>query len=319
MLQRFVIPFLLLTGALLTSPTALAQNSAHGHWVTDPRNIATPGFVYDVPPSNFNSLTASDAELQEWGFPPRPGAGMAADYNRWTRMVTATRVIPQLVPTDISLGPARQVKTGGAVGSAIAATSENWSGYAITQKPGTFYSVNDSYVFGEWTVPSVSPPPGFSCGSAHFYAAEWVGFDGYGSNDVMQAGTETNCGNSDYAWYEWYPYLQTKISSPTVSPGNFIEVEVWYTTSSPHGNFWLWNETTGAVAGLGFSAPSGTTLSGNSMEWVVERPTLNGVYTDLVNYGSMTFEGNRGDVPGFNGFSPNGNYMGTDAGTSNWT
>jgi hypothetical protein len=230
-------------------------------------------------------------------------------------MVTATRVVPQLIPTNISLGPARQVKTGAALGNAIASTSENWSGYAITQKPGTFYSVNDTYVWGEWTVPSVSPPPGFSCSSANFDAAEWVGFDGYGSSDVMQAGTETNCGNSDYAWYEWFPYLQTKISAPTVSAGNFIEVEVWYTTSSPHGNYWLWNETTGVATALGFSAPSGTTLSGNSIEWVVERPTLNGVYTDLVNYGSMTFEGNHGEVPGVDGYDPNEDYTGTDAGT----
>jgi hypothetical protein len=315
MLQRFVVSLLLAVLVLSTLPAALAQTSAHGHWFTDPKNVATPGFVYDVPPSDFNPLTASDLELQDWGFPPRPDVSKTADYDRWTRMVTAKRAVPQLIFTNIYHGPARNARIGGAIENAIASTSENWSGYAITQKPGTFYSKNDTYVEADWTVPSVSPPPGFSCSSATYTSAQWVGFDGWDSSDVLQAGTEANCGNSDYVWYEWYPYAQTKVSSPTAGSGNSMFIQVWYTTTGAPGNAYFWNKTTNVVSAVAFYPKPGTTLSGNSIEWVVERITVNNVLSELVNYGSTALDSCQGDVPGFNGFIPNVNYTGTDAGT----
>jgi len=44
MLQRSTFPLLLLVVVVLsTSPAALAQTSAHGHWITDPKNVALQG------------------------------------------------------------------------------------------------------------------------------------------------------------------------------------------------------------------------------------------------------------------------------------
>ena len=319
MLQKFTVPLLLLAVVVLsTSPAALAQTSAHGHWVTDPKNVATPGFVFDVPPSDFNPLVASDADLRAWGFPPRPDSSKQEGYDLWTRMVTAKRVTPQLIFTNIYHGPARNVKAGVARTNTTAALSDNWSGYAITQEPGTFYSKNSTYVMAKWTIPSVSPPSGSSCSSATFDSAQWVGFDGWGgSSDVLQGGVEANCGNSDYAWYEWFPYAQTILSSPAVGAGDYVYAETIYDTATPHGNFYIWNETTGVATAVLFNPPSGVTLSGNSIEWVVERPevTVNGALTDLVNYGSMTFTNCDGEVPGVNGFIPNVSYSGPDAAT----
>jgi len=161
MLQRSTFPLLLLVVVVLsTSPAALAQTSAHGHWITDPKNVATPGFVFDVPPSDFNPLAASDADLRAWGFPPRPDASKYEAYDLWTRMVTAKRVTPQLIFTNIYHGPARNVRVGMVRANTTAAQSDNWSGYAITQEPGTFYSKNSTYVMAKWTIPSVSPPSG---------------------------------------------------------------------------------------------------------------------------------------------------------------
>jgi hypothetical protein len=36
---------------------------------------------------------------------------------------------------------------------------------------------------------------------------------------------------------------------------------------------------------VGFVAPAGTRLTGNSAEWIVERPTVNNVLGKLANYG----------------------------------
>ncbi len=78
-----------------------------------------------------------------------------------------------------------------------AATSTNWSGYAVTGPAG---SVTDAK--GSWIVPSVT------CSSAASYSSFWVGIDGFGSNTVEQTGTDSDCQSGSptyYAWYEFYP------------------------------------------------------------------------------------------------------------------
>lgn len=184
--------------------------------------------------------------------------------------------------TNIYHGPARNVQSGQAVNNATAATSENWSGYVVYGESGLF-TPNDSFVFSEWIVPAVAPPVGYTCSSATFASSQWVGFDGYGSNDVLQAGSETNCGNSDYSWYEWYPNAETEVSVPA-SPGDVMDVEVEYTTASPHGTAFISNLALNAGTAFSFNPPSGTTYVGNSAEWILERPTVNGALADLPNY-----------------------------------
>jgi hypothetical protein len=151
---------------------------------------------------------------------------------------------------------------------------------------GTF-TINNSTIFGSWSVPAAHQPlyPPV-CSSTWFYSYQWVGFDGWGSNDVLQAGTEADatCTSTLYSfWYEWFPYAQTRISSPTILPGDFAQIEVWYTTSSPYGHAMVSNLTAGTGAVVGFNPPSGTTYVGDSAEWVLERPTINGSLADLPN------------------------------------
>jgi hypothetical protein len=285
MLPRIVAALVLLIMAVsFTSPSALAQ-TPNGHWVDDPKNIATPAFVYDLPPAGFNPLAASDTELAQWGLPPRPSASDAKAYARWTRMVTSTRITPQLKFTNIYHGPAKGLKTGlPTVSNASAATSENWSGFVVSEANGTF-AHNNSEALLEYTIPAIAPGSG-SCGSATWASSQWAGFDGWTSGDVLQAGTETNCGNSDYAWYEWYPFAETELSL-AVGAGDFMELDVYYTTTSPYGHAFLLNEVSHQSTLVGFNPPSGTVYEGNSAEWIVERPEIGGSLTDLPNYANM--------------------------------
>jgi hypothetical protein len=48
------------------------------------------------------------------------------------------------------------------------------------------------------------------------------------------------------------------------------------------------NQTNNQTVEVGFTAPTGTSLVGNSAEWVVERPTVGGL-TTLTNYISVPF------------------------------
>jgi hypothetical protein len=300
-LRGSAVLMLLVTSGIVmvsASPIAFAQGSAHGHWVNDPNNIATPGFVYDTPPAGFDPQMASDAELEQWGFPPRPSNSDPKAYARWKKMASATRVTPQFTFTKIYSGSARNMKLGSVINNATAATSDNWSGYVITEPSGTF-AQDLSDVQGQWTVPAVAPAPGLSCSSATYESLQWVGFDGWGSADVLQAGTAANCGNSDYAFYEWYPYAETKVSL-SVIPGDSIQADVWYTTSSPYGHAQLLNDITDQTETFGFNPPSGTTYVGNSAEWVMERPmiTVGGALADLPNYGYSYLSGSAGYCTG---------------------
>lgn len=284
-MPRIIACFLLLAVSFML-PAALAQTSAYGNWVNDPNNLATPGFVYEVPPSGFNPLAASDFELEQWGFPPRPSVSNVTAYARWKRLVSVKRVTPQLTFTNIYQGPARNVKFSPT--SNTSATSNNWSGYVLDGANGTF-KVNETQVSADWNIPSVAQAVG-TCNSTWDYSSQWVGFDGWGSSDVLQAGNEADatCSSTLYSfWYEWYPNTETRVSSPVAQPGDWVTVQVWYTTTSPNGHAYWADYRTGASASVGFNAPSGTTFEGNSAEWVMERPTVSGSLADLANYGGM--------------------------------
>lgn len=268
--------------------SASAQTSLHGHWVYDPNNIATPGFVYDQPPAGFNPLTASDPELEQWGFPPRPSTSDAKNYAKWRRLVTSTRITPELTFTNIYHGPARNAKLGSTISNVSTATSQNWSGYVVTEVNGTF-SGNNPVNNGNWTVPAVAPVSPATCSSATYASSQWVGFDGWSSNDVLQAGTEADCGNSDYFWYEWYPNAETRLSLP-VTAGDYVTAWVYYCGGcSTKGTAVLENEVTLQTTSIGFNPPIGANYQGNSVEWIMERPAVNGSLADLPNYALAYF------------------------------
>jgi hypothetical protein len=259
------------------------------------------------PPANFDPLSASDAQLAQFGFPPRPDAAAAPDrYAVWKKLVTAPqrRVAPALEHTTIHNGRARRVAPrGGAPGlarnarsgianDAASVTTMNWSGYAVVDGANPFQS--GTTVYGEWVVPVAQQAAG-SCTGAWSYSSAWVGIDGFTSSDVLQAGIEVDalCSNNSTmafysAWYEWYPDVETRITNLPIAPGNIIGVEVW-NTSPTQGNAYIVNYTTQQSVSLAFNAPAGTSLVGDSVEWIVERPEVNGSFADLTHYVAEPF------------------------------
>jgi hypothetical protein len=129
-----------------------------------------------------------------------------------------------------------------------------------------------------------------SCDGGWDFSSQWPGIDGFGSNDVLQAGVEVDayCNGgataSFYsAWIEWFPFNETRVSSPVINPGDLIFVEVW-NTSPTNGYAYFFNYSTLESAEYNLTAPSGTTLVGNSIEWIVERPGVGGGLATLTNY-----------------------------------
>jgi hypothetical protein len=169
-------------------------------------------------------------------------------------------------------------------------TSGNWSGSAAFGG-ATSYNSSTSfyYVISDYVVPMAQQAYG-ACTGGWDYESSWVGIDGYNSNDVLQAGTESDayCNGSTketfYSpWYEWYPAGEVRITNFPVVPGDDLFVEVW-NTSATQGYAYFVNYNTNTSGSIGFTAPTGTTLIGNSAEWIVEEPGVGGGQATLTNY-----------------------------------
>src|SRR2546422_5658478 len=156
-----------------------------------------------------------------------------------------------------------------------AATSTNWSGYAVTGPAG---SVTDAK--GSWIVPSVI------CSSAASYSSFWVGIDGFGSNTVEQTGTDSDCQNgipTYYAWYEFYPGPAFLITGITVRPGDRISAEAIYSSGL------VTVTITDTTTGQSFTTSGGGGALRTSAEWIAEAPSSAGGVLPLANFGTAYF------------------------------
>jgi hypothetical protein len=155
-------------------------------------------------------------------------------------------------------------------------SSLNWSGYAVVTSGIT--AVSTHYI-----VPTVkNVPAGFS--------STWAGIGGYNTQDLIQAGTESDTASTPYAWYEMLPASETPITSGcvgdnacTVRPGDDMTVTI---TSQGGSNWkidmvnathWTWTKTVSYASTF------------SSAEWILEAPTV-GAQTVIANVGVQQFK-----------------------------
>lgn len=295
---------------VLAAPVAgFAQNN-NKQLQPNEHPLSLPGATtIEAPPAGFDPITASDQDLSFHGFPPRPDQTLNAKaYERWAKAMKASkvRIVPKLEQTAIFHGPAKPAKapnTNLVENSLSAPTgkagntsySNNWSGYVDFSGATSYGSSSYYWVLNEMVVP-VAEHPINTCSGGWFWGSEWNGIDGWNSNDVLQAGVEFDsyCVSGVYsgayysAWYEWYPNGEVRISNFPVTAGDDIYVQVW-NSSATQGYAYLVNLNNDQSVTIGFTAPSGTSLVGNSAEWVVERPGVGGSLSTLTNYGIVPF------------------------------
>jgi hypothetical protein len=256
---------------------------------------SAPGiYTFPNPPAGFDPLTASQADLATYGLPPRPSplGRSATAYAIWARIMKAAKhhVMPQIRMTDRRHGPAI-LRAG--IQHASAQTSLNWSGQVLTSGSTSFGSSAFAEVTAQWVISAVQEPVG-SC-SGTDVSAIWVGIDGLNSSDVLQAGTEgdTACSNgvttqNYYPWFEWYPNYSYEVQNFIEFRGATVYVVV-HATSATNGTAMFVNLQTNAYTNVGITAPAGTSLKGNSAEWIVERPTIGqpGTFGTLADFGMI--------------------------------
>jgi hypothetical protein len=247
-------------------------------------------------PVGFDPMNATPRQLAAYRFPPRPDSKREPQLRAlWDRTMSRTKlwIAPEFEHREnITHGPAR-----GASGKAIKArsaspavsnpTSTNWSGATVFSSAGKPYG----FVGGQWTVPSPN-----STADGVYYASEWVGIDGWNSSDVLQAGTETQITKvlfitikQVYTWWEWFPAGEVKINNLPVSAGDVVYCLICADTAT-HATVYFTNQSQGVGTRFEITPPSGTRLTGNVAEWIVERPTVGGAVANLTDYAACYFD-----------------------------
>jgi hypothetical protein len=256
------------------------------------QNPETMARAFSAPPAGFDPRKAEARELLAYGFPGRPDAAAQPELAaRWDRLMAVpyTRIEPKFRRTSKRHEP-RRYPTRPAGAQALGAphedaTSTNWSGSVAVAARGD----SCTYVAGQWTVADPNTPAGKS---GAFYSSSWVGIDGDGSPDVLQAGTASEIVNGTrkvYAWWEWYPNYEVAITNFPVNAGDTMYCLICVTSSTTAG-IYLTNQSTNHLTSFSITAPRGTTLVGNCAEWIVEAPTVGGNQATPPDYGVVYFD-----------------------------
>ena len=199
------------------------------------------------------------------------------------------RIVPHLSPqpgVTHRLTPPRKV-------AETAYTSNNWAGSTI---PGTWTDA-----VGIWRVPTVGIPETPAGTDGGWDSSSWVGIDGtYGSNDVLQAGVQQSVagdGSTTYvAWYEWFApkvdgspgyIFQTNIDNLEIQPGDEVFAGVHYRDGK--GLVMFGNVDRGHYFSIEIDPPPGASMSGNSVEWIMEAPNTGEPGTSLPGFSPVVF------------------------------
>lgn len=167
--------------------------------------------------------------------------------------------VKRLIPSAALLGVAALLSFFAfyaEVRASSATSTYNWAGYAAT---GASYSA----VAGSWRVPAMA----YSASTTA--SGEWVGIGGFGSSDLIQAGTRaiSEAGRVRYeAWYELLP-TDAVVVPLAVAPGDVVSASV-AEISTDAWHISLADETTGAT----FSTTVSYHSALGSAEWVLEAP-----------------------------------------------
>ncbi len=244
--------------------------------------------MFPVPPKGFHPLTASDEDLETYGFPPRPSD--PDELEKWAESMSVWKETPipkieQSEQTHWFMQPAISAEISP---MAVTRTSNsyNWSGYVATGGKNAF-----AHVQGDFVQPSINA----TCKN-NAYESTWIGLGGNaGSSSLVQTGTAMNTKNGGRHYYAWYEYLSASHPNPeivltkvTIRPGDKIHCYCSFNRTSNKFNAYVANNTNGTSQSVIVNISASEYYDGRSAEFINERPTLtNGVsswYAPLTKY-----------------------------------
>jgi hypothetical protein len=171
----------------------------------------------------------------------------------------------------------------------------HWAGYIVSLSIEN-RSQGVSSINASWIVPEVQ----FS--ENNTFSSVWVGVGGYGEKTLIQAGTEQHCSNGKieyFAWYELLPAYIVRTPNFEVHPGDTVVVSINLLNQDQS----TWQITIDNLSnGDHFEKPTFFyDSSQKSAEWIVERPTVENVISNLANFGNVTLTNCTATINGVNG------------------
>jgi len=228
---------------------------------------------YDAPPDNFDPYTAEDKLLRKHGFPRRPDPDKEPHLRAlWDR---AFQSKPKYIKAKVSIDPIMSKRKRPVI-SPISNMSLDFkpSGWAGAVQPVNKYGFNPPEpivtVYGEWFIPTITPTTNEP--NTAETVGFWVGIDGYGNNQVLQAGSACTITGKNpvyWVWTEWYPIGAIQINNFPVKPGDYLTCLVCAVTPT-HGFCSMMNKTTNQITSIGINNPAGISSIGATAEWIVE-------------------------------------------------
>jgi hypothetical protein len=269
-----ILPFVLATLLLLfmsASPVFTSNsgstdtNSVSSQATPEAAQLMTGLRAGIAPPANFDPLAASAAQLKEYGFPARPTNH--ARLSAWIDVMGHAKHydIPKQAPST-------------AVHNQYGSTqySSNLAGYVAQG------SINGGEPYSDAT--AIRTQPGYSGSSDPSF---WVGLGGFTTNDLVQAGADSNAiaagGSTQYEfWLEDYPEGTVWEANPVLYSGDRVYVDVTYNGSNSTAYFE--DYTTGHYSMVYFNAPY---YDGSTADLINE--AVGATYNNWTSWGITSF------------------------------
>ncbi len=242
-------------------------------------NITT----FKAPPDDFDPVTAPLQMLALYGIPRRPDPQSEPGLRTLWDKAFARKpkfIVPVANPARVWKSAPHRVPKQKEFG-----LSGDWAG-TVVQVASLGFSPPEpaNTVYAEWVVPKISTTPSESGSNRVGF---WVGMGGYGTSNLLQAGTAATLSGSSvsyWAWTEWTP-AGFATDSLNLTAGDTVSVLVCAPETN-HGYVSMMNQRTNQAISVGINDPSGTTpYDGSTVEWIVEA-----IDNEVPNFGNVIFK-----------------------------
>jgi len=243
--------------------------------------------AFEAPPEGFDPKVAEDRLLRKHGIPRRPDAKLEPLLRSIWDKTFATK--PRFIKAEIAIDQVMAKRKRPVLNKKLEVSDFSPSGWAGDVVLVSTLNYNPpepvNLAYGEWFIPNVTPIPNEPPGGQT--VGFWVGIDGYGNNQVLQAGTAaTVTGNNtvNWVWTEWFPLPPIQVTNFPINPGDYITVLVCAPQPN-HGFCSMLNKTTNYATSIGITPPNNVTSIGATAEWIVE-----GISSILPVFSTVVFQ-----------------------------